>query len=158
MEIEMVERLKVTDSENYWELSGESVLNAAIIPEKPKSNEATLIRLTHSNSYCPIDGVNFYIRIGDPSNPTQFNDLDSHNDWSELKLIEELVLINEEEVLRSEMKAPLAMDEEMPWDATFETKMNIPEGDHLIEIKVVCPSGFMPSGVISDWRVSSSES
>jgi hypothetical protein len=92
------ERKAVRDSENVWELGGESDLHAVTIPHPPQARAAAAIRLTHSNSYGPFDEAEFFVRVGDLYHPTTHDDFDSATDWVHATLVEELVFLNGEEV------------------------------------------------------------
>src|SRR4051812_37622148 len=94
-------RKAVRDSETFWELDGESELSAVIIPDPPKAGVSATVRLTHSNSYGPFDGAELFVRVGDPGKPTNQDDLDSKTDWVQAHLVEELVTVGDEEMLRS---------------------------------------------------------
>lgn len=97
-------------SEHSWELGGESVLFCEAIPNPPQSVGVTLIRITHSNIYFPIDDVEFFIRVGDPRSPTAFDDLDSATDWVIAELVEEIVKVDGVEMHRSEAKEPFGRE------------------------------------------------
>jgi hypothetical protein len=140
------------DSKISWELGGESVIYCEIEPDPPHAGSDTLVRITHVNLYSPIDDVSFYIRIGDPQNPTAFNDMDSAEDWQKMGLIEEIIIVKDQEMYRSDLQKPLSRRAEVPWYGTFETTLSFPPGEHLIEIKVAS-DGFMQSGVIASWSV-----
>ena len=142
----------VRDSETFWQLDGESDLNAITIPDPPTPGGVTTIRITHSNSYGPFDGADFFIRLGDPDKPTEQNDLDSATDWIKTRLVEELVSIDGEETLRSEEQEPF--EDETPWDGTYEAQMTIPAGRHSIEIKIVSPDpDLLRSVVLTGWEI-----
>lgn len=146
------ERKVVRDSEVFWQLDGESDLNAITIPGPPEAGKPTTIRLTHSNSYGPFDGAEFYVRLGDPENPTEQNDLDSAPDWIKAGLVEELVDVDGEERLRSEADEPF--EDETPWDGTYEAPLTIPRGRHSIEIKIVSQQpDLLRSTVLSGWEI-----
>ena len=138
------------DSRWTWELGGESVIFCAAIPSPPQSGEETLVRITHSNVYCPADDVEFFLRIGDPNNPTGFDDLESAVDWVKTELVEEIVVVDDEEMHRSQVNEPFGQEEEVPWDGTYEARLMLPAGKNSIEIKVSA-KGSVQSGVISDW-------
>ncbi len=148
----MANRKAVRNSENFWELGGESELHAATIPDSPTGGVETCIRLTVSNSYGPVDGVDLFVRVGDPKKPTDQDDLDSAKDWIEARLVEELVTVDGEEMLRSEAEEPFL--EETPWEATYDAKLVFPAGRHSIEIKVVSHQPeLLRSVVLSDWNI-----
>src|SRR3954465_14531332 len=92
----------VRDSEDWWQLEGESDLYALLIPNPPAPGSTATVRLTHSNSCGPFDGVAFFVRLGNPDEPTEQDDLESRKDWIRADLVEELVWVDEKEVLRSE--------------------------------------------------------
>lgn len=146
------QRKAVRDSENFWQLQGESDLYTLTIPDPPKAGTPTIIRLTHSNTYGPVDEVDFYVRIGDPNNPTDQADLDSSPDWVKARLIEELVYVDDEEILRSEAQEPF--EDETPWEGTYEAQLTIPPGQHSIEIKIISRiPELLTSTVLSDWNI-----
>ncbi len=110
------------------------------------------VRLTHSNSYGPFDDVEFFVRVGNPDEPTNENDLDSATDWVKARLVEELVVIGDEEMLRSEAEEPF--EDETPWEATYEAQLIIPGGQHSIEIKIVSRHPeLLSSRVLADWEI-----
>ncbi|HSY17571.1 MAG TPA: hypothetical protein VK815_04515, partial [Candidatus Acidoferrales bacterium] len=90
------ERKAIRTSPNNWQLDGESDLNAITLPDPPKPGAPTTVRLTHSNSYGPFDEADFFVRVGDPKNPTAQDDLDSHTDWVQAQLVEELVTVGDD--------------------------------------------------------------
>jgi hypothetical protein len=136
-----------------WQLDGESDLNAATIPDPPTAGAATTVRLTHSNQYGPFDDADLFVRIGDPDNPTEQDDLDSASDWVQAKLVEELVYVDGEEMLRSEAEEPF--EDETPWDGTYEAQLVLPPGRCSIEIKIVSRQpDVMRSLVLADWEIS----
>ena len=137
------------NTENSWELGGESLLLADVRPNVPTAGQPLLVRLTHDNVYGPCDDVSFCVRIGDPKTPTAFGDQDSVDDWQQLALVEELVFVDDVEMDRADASEPFGR-EEVPWSGTFETTLSTPEGRFSIEIKVLAKS-IIPSGVISDW-------
>ena len=146
------DRKVVRDSDVFWQLDGESDLYATTIPDPPKAGKAATVRLTHSNSYGPLDEVEIYVRVGDPENPTEPDDLDSATDWVKAELVEELVYVDGEEMLRSE--AAESLEDETPWDGTYEAQLVIPKGDRTIEVKVVSKyPEILTSVVLNDWEV-----
>lgn len=146
-------RKSVRDSDNFWQLDGESELQAALLPAQPVANAPVIVRLTHSNSYGPFDDADFFVRIGDPNQPTAPNDLNSRRDWVKAALVEELVFIDDEELLRSEAEEPF--EDETPWDGTYEAQLTFPPGAHSIEIKIVSRQpDLLRSCVLNDWYIS----
>jgi hypothetical protein len=140
------------DTEWTWEIGGESVIFSETIPNPPRSGDETLIRITHSNVYWPIDDVELFVRVGDPEHPTDFEDLDSAADWVKAELVEEIVLVDDEEMHRAQAEEPFGREEEVPWDGTYEARLSLPAGRTSIEIKV-SGNGIVQSGVISDWAL-----
>ena len=129
------------------------MLSAGTIPDSPNPGVATTVRLTHSNSYGPFDELDFFVRIGDPDKPTDQEDLDSANDWIRTRLVEELVTIDDEEMLRSEAREPF--EDETPWEGTYEAQLTFPAGQHSIEIKIISHRPELHhSMVLSGWEVS----
>src|SRR5262245_11827402 len=129
------DRKVIRESETFWELEAESELEAVTIPEPPKAGVATTVRLTHSNPYGPFDDVDLFVRIGDPENPTEQDDLDSASDWVQAQLVEELVYVDGDEMLRREAEEPF--EDETPWDGTFDAQLVFPPGRCSIEIKII---------------------
>src|SRR5215471_14240365 len=147
-------RKVIRDSETFWQLEGESDLYAITIPEPPKVGAATTVRLTHSNSYGPFDDAGFFVRVGDPDKPTGDFDLDSATDWVQAHLVEELVTVGDEEMLRSEAP-PESFEDEIPWEGTYDTELIIPAGRRSIEIKVVSQHpDLLASRVLTGWDIS----
>jgi hypothetical protein len=143
-------RKAVMESDHFWQLEGESDLNAAIIPHPPKCGAPAIVRLTHSNSEGPFDKLEFFVRVGDPDEPTEQNDLDSANDWVPARLVEELVFLDGKEELRSEVDEPF--DGSPPWWGTYEAPLMFPKGKHSVEIKIVSlEPDLHNSGVLTDW-------
>jgi hypothetical protein len=138
------------DTKLSWELGCESTIFCESIPNPPQSGEETLVKITHSNVYGPIDDVEFYLRVGNPDKPTGFDDLDSAADWVRTELVEEIVMVDDVEMHRSKANEPFGQEEEVPWDGTFEAQIVFPAGKNSIEIKV-SSHGMIQSGVISDW-------
>jgi hypothetical protein len=146
-------RKVIRDSETFWQLEGESDLYAVTIPDPPKAGVATTVRLTHSNSYGPFDDAVFFVRIGDPDKPTEHEDLDSATDWVQAHLVEELVTVEGEEVLRSEAHEPF--EDETPWEGTYDAQLVIPAGRRSIEVKVVSRHpDLLASRVLTGWDIS----
>ena len=143
-------RKVIRESDTFWQLDGESVLDAITIPDPPKANASTTVRLTHSNSYGPFDGMELFVRVGNPDNPTAQDDLDSAKDWVHARLVEELVQVDGEEMLRSEAEEPF--EDETPWDGTYEAQLIFPAGRRSIEIKIVSKDAeLLRSLVLSGW-------
>jgi hypothetical protein len=144
------QRKAIRDSENFWQLQGESDLYALTLPAPPKAGTPTIIRLTHSNSYGPAADADFFVRIGDPNNPTDPEDLDSATDWTKTQLVEELVYVDDQEILRSEAQEPF--EDETPWEGTYEAQLTIPPGHHSIEIKILSHTPeLLTSMVLTGW-------
>lgn len=145
-------RKAIRDSETFWQLDGESELYAVTIPDQPKASAATTVRLTHLNSYGPFDEAEFSVRVGDPDKPTDQDDLDSASDWIKAQLVEELVTVDGEEMLRSEALEPF--EDETPWEGTYEAQLVFPAGRRSIEIKIVSEQPeLLRSLVLADWEV-----
>ena len=143
-------RKVIRDSETFWQLDGESMLHAVVLPDPPKPNAPATVRLTHSNGYGPFDDVDFFVRVGDPAHPTDQGDLNSKRDWIKTTLVEELVCVDDEEMLRSEAEEPF--EDETPWDGTYEAQLSLPAGRRSIEIKIVSRQPeLLRSLVLSGW-------
>jgi hypothetical protein len=142
----------IRHSRTFGQLEGESELNAITIPAPPKAGVAFTVRLTHSNSYGPFDGAELFVRVGAPDKPTDADDLDSRADWIQTRLVEELVTIDDDEMLRSEAEKPF--EDETPWEGTYEAQLLIPAGRHSIEIKIVSQHpDLLASRVLTDWDI-----
>jgi hypothetical protein len=145
-------RKVVRNSKAFWQLEGESDLNALTLPDPPTASQPTLIRLTHSNSYGPFDEADIFVRRGDPDHPTEPGDLDSATDWLKATLVEELVYVDGEQILRSDAEEPF--EDETSWDGTYEVQLALPAGRQSIEIKVVSREPkVLRSMVIAGWDV-----
>lgn len=150
--MENEDRKVVRDSDVFWQLDGESDLYAMTFPDPPKAGKAATVRLTHSNSSGPVDDVEIFVRVGDPENPTDPDDLDSATDWVKTELVEELVYVEGVETLRSEVEEPF--EDETPWDGTYEAQLVLPAGEHTIEVKVVSKyPEVLTSVVLNDWEI-----
>ena len=128
-----------------WQLNGESVLRAELHPKRPKANEKTVVRLTHSNSLGRFADADYYVRIGDPLKPTDESDLDSATDWVRASLVEDLIWIDDVfegsrripgyYMLHSDKTKPL--EESSAWSGTYECVLSFPRGKHSVEIKIL---------------------
>lgn len=128
-------------------LTGESVLRAATIPERPGSKSPTTVRATHLNSYQWIDS-DLYVRIGDPVNPLEPAGLDTVDDWRPMNAIEDLIE-DEGYVCRPRRKKEI----QGWWLGTFEMELHFPKGHHLIELKLISRVEHVCSIVLSNWKV-----
>ena len=146
------QRKAVRESDTFWQLEGESELYAVTVPDPPRANTPTAIRLTHSNSYGPFEALDFSIRIGDPEKPTPQDDLNSATDWVPTQLVEELVTVDDEEMLRSEAEEPF--EDETPWEGTYEAQLVIPAGRHSIEVRIISAEPELHhSMVLTGWEI-----
>jgi hypothetical protein len=146
-------RKVVRDSDTFWQLDGESDLYAITLPDPPKAGAATTVRLTHSNSYGPFDDAEFFVRLGNPDRPTKQDDLDSARDWVKAQLVEELVTVEDEEMLRSEA-GPLSFEDEIPWEGTYDARLVLPAGRQSIEIKIISQhTDLLRSLVLTGWEI-----
>ena len=140
------------DEALQWELGGESVLHAVLIPDPPPANQPCIVRLTHSNVYGPLPEMRFDIRVRDSSAPISEAACDSGSGagWQSLTLVEERVLVDDEFVDPNTLDEPLYG--ETPWEGTFEGELELPAGNHRIEIKINAPNPD-EGGVLTDWFV-----
>jgi hypothetical protein len=146
------ERKAIRDSETFWQLEGEADLYAVTIPDPPRPGDATIVRLTHSNSYGPMEDAAFFVRLGNPDQPTDEFDFNSRHDWVGTQLVEELVNVDGEEMLRSEAEGPF--EDETPWDGTYEAQLVIPAGRHSLEIKIISGQPeLLSSRVLTGWEI-----
>jgi hypothetical protein len=142
----------VRESESFWELPGESELRAATTPDPPQAKKQATVRLTHANSYGPFEEAKFFVRIGDPENPTDQENPDSATDWVECQLVEELVHVDGQEMPRSKAEEPF--EGEVLWEGTYEAKLKMPAEPCLIEIKAVSQHSELPYVVVlNDWEI-----
>jgi hypothetical protein len=142
----------IRESDLFWELPGESELRAATIPDPPQPKNQATVRLTHANSYGPFDDAKFFVRIGNPENPTDEADGISATDWIACQLVEELVYIDGQYLPRSQAKEPFT--DEVPWEGTYETQLMLPAEPCTIEIRVLSEHPDVPYEVVlSDWNV-----
>jgi len=70
-------------------LTGESVVRAVTIPSPPSSKTTTIVRVSHSNCYGPVDS-DVFVRLGNPKKPLDVQDFDTVSDWCKAKLVEDL--------------------------------------------------------------------
>jgi hypothetical protein len=127
-------------------------LQAITIPETPIAGKPTIIRITHSNGYGPVDEADIFVRVGDPANPTEQDDVKSHTDWVKANLVEELVFVDDEEIPRSQADEPF--EDETPWWGTYEAQLTLPAGKRLIEIKILSRQpDILRSLVLADWEI-----
>lgn len=132
----------IHQSSMSWELMGESMLAAVLI-------DGRIVRLTYSNVYCPIDGIELWIRLADVKERT--SDYSAVDDWLEASLVEELISDDDELLLREDVED---ISGEQPWFATYEAELDVPDGKSRIEIAVKSPAeGFEEPEVLNDWRV-----
>lgn len=139
-------------SPKSWELGGESVIHCETVPSPPVQGGKTTIRLTHSNSYGPVDNVWFAVRVGDLKSPLRDSEMDSVSDWVEMSLVTESVWIDGEERPRAEGEPELDPVVGGVWAGTFEADLTFPSGKQRIEIRINSNTDI-GSGVISDWRI-----
>lgn len=130
-------------------LTGESIIRAATIPAPPSSKKPTVVRVTHSNSYGPVDS-NVFVRLGDPKKPLGVEDFNTVSDWRSAKLVEDLLWCNkrEEWVLRAKAKGDTSV-----WSGTYEVEIQFPKGHHQIELKIISRVPEVCSIVLSNWKV-----
>ena len=128
------DRKAIESSKVAYYLTGESVLKAATIPQPPTAQTPTAVRVTHSNSYGFVDS-DIFVRLGNPKSPLGAEDFDTVPDWRQATLIEDSVWSDAsgDWVPRTEENP----DEEATWSGTYEAELQIPAGQHLIEIKIV---------------------
>jgi hypothetical protein len=137
------------NSEVQFYLTGESVLKATTIPAPPSSKTATIVRVTHYNSYGPVDS-DIFVRLGDPKKPLDVQDFDTVSDWRKAELVEDLTLNDSsgEWMLRGKDEG------EASWSGTYEVEMQFPKGQHQIELKIISRVPHVCSIVLSNWKVS----
>ena len=109
-----------------------------------------MVRLTHSNAYGPFDQLDFFVRVGDPDNPTDQDDLDSAGDWVKTELVEELIYVDGKKILRSEAQEPF--EKETYWYGTYDAQLTIPAGRQSIDVISRSLEEHM-SFVLSGWDI-----
>jgi hypothetical protein len=77
---------RVEESKIYYQLTGESVVQAVSIPEPPNSKTSTVIRVTHQNSIGRVDS-DVFVRLGNPKAPLKWNAFDTVSDWQQASLV-----------------------------------------------------------------------
>src|SRR4051812_35222919 len=143
------ERKAVEKSKHTYYLTGESILAAATLPDRPTSKGPTIIRVTHANSYGRVDS-DIFARIGDPKSPLGAEDFDTVADWRKAALVEELIWDGNK---RQWVAAPQDFRGEASWQATYDVELQFPPGTHLIEIKHISRDDVVCSIVLSNWIV-----
>ncbi len=132
-----------------FQLTGESIIRATTIPSPPSSKKPTIILITHSNSYGPVDS-DVFVRLGDPRRSLGAEDFDTVTDWQKAELVEDLLWRNDREewVLRSKAKGDTSI-----WSGTYEAAVQFPKGHRQIEMKIISRVPEVCSIVLSNWRV-----
>ncbi len=124
----------IWNSPASWETVGESQLKAARV----ETDDGPVLRLTYSNVYGPVDGVELAVRY-------------RRNPWKDAVLVEEIVDIDGDTQLRSDAGELVG---ETPWDATFDVEYPLPKGEFNVEIRLSSTAeGIDPPQVIDDWIV-----
>jgi hypothetical protein len=129
-------------------LTGESVVRAVTIPPRPNSKTPTIVRVSHSNSYGPVDS-DVFVRLGNPKKPLNVQDFDTVSDWRKAKLVEDL-MDDENGAWKLRGKAK-AMG--LYWSGTYEVEIQFPKGQHQIELKIISRVEQVCSIVLSNWKV-----
>jgi hypothetical protein len=127
-------------------LTGESVIRAVTVPKQPKSSTPTIVRISHSNCYGPVDS-DIYIRLGDPKKPLGVQDFYTVPDWRKATLVEELI-DNGGWTPRAGAKGT-----GFHWSGTYELEVQFPKGWHQVELKVISRIEQVCSIVLSNWKV-----
>ena len=143
----------IEKSKVFWQLRGESELHGALLPGRPRANELTVARLTHTNTYGPLTDIEFFVRIGKPDVRTPANDLDSTKDWVPAVLVEQIVWLGDRRVPLED--AGDISGSETPWWGTYDASLSFPTGTHTIEIKILSKDPqLLPSIVLSGgWQI-----
>lgn len=133
----------------YFQLTGESVLHGATIPETPSSKTPAVVRVSHSNSYGRVDS-DIFMRLGDPKKPLDVEDFDTVSDWQKAELVEDLLWSDkrEEWVLAAKARGDTSV-----WCGTYERKFQFPKGRQQIELKIISRVPEVCSIVLSNWKV-----
>lgn len=131
-----------------YQLTGESVLHATTIPERPNSKSPTTIRISHTNSYGWID-ADIFVRLGDPKNPTSVQNFNAASDWKKTTLIEDMVWNDKHAQWLPRTKAKRSTT----WCGTYEATLQFPKGHHRIELKIISRIPEVRSVVLSNWKL-----
>ena len=140
---------RVEESKVYYQLTGESVVQAILIPDPPTSAKPATVRVTHENSLGRVDS-DVFVRLGNPKAPLEWDDFDTVSDWKQAALVEDLLDDGE----GSWMLRGKAKGEGVYWSGTYEALLQFPKGLHLIEIKIISRVPEVCSIVLSDWIIS----
>src|SRR5262249_37835488 len=81
---------RVEGSKVYYQLTGESVVQAVLIPDPPSTKKPATVRVTHQNSLGRVDS-DVFVRLGNPKAPLEWDDFDSASDWQQAALVEDLL-------------------------------------------------------------------
>ncbi len=139
----------IKDSQVGYHLTGESGLGAITIPAPPRSNQPTVVRVTHSNSIGYVDS-DLFVRLGSPASPLDDTDFDTVEDWEKMALVEDLRWSdNRQEWVRRRKTTTTGFI----WSGTYEREMEIPKGHHMIELKLVSRVPEVCSIVLPKWKV-----
>jgi hypothetical protein len=131
-----------------WELPGESGLSACF-PAPPIAGEPAILEIVLDCSYCPLDGVDLFARIGDPEAATPPDGFSSVMDWIPAELKKETLFVDDEEVPRGEVEEALASAS--PWEALHRLELVLSPGSNRIEIALVSDELEDFNCVLSDW-------
>lgn len=131
-----------------FHLTGDSVIRAASLPTPPGSKTPTVIRVSHSNGYGPVDS-DVFVRLGNPKKPLDVQDFDTVSDWRKAELVEDLTN-NEAGGWKPRGKAE---GEGTYWCGTYEVEVLFPKGHHQIELKIISRVPQVCSIVLSNWKV-----
>jgi hypothetical protein len=142
-------RVESAAAKVYFQLTGDSVLHGATIPEPPSSKTPTVVRVSHSNSYGRVNS-DIFVRLGDPKKPLDVQDFDTVSDWRKAALVEDLLWSDEREqwVLAVKAKGDTSV-----WCGTYEAEFQFPKGHHQIELKIISRVPEVCSIVLSNWKV-----
>ncbi len=139
---------RIEESKVYYQLTGESVVQAIVMPDPPRATKPAIIRVTHQNSIGRVDS-DVFIRLGNLRAPLNCDNFDTVSDWKKAPVVEDLLDDgNGGWTLRKK-----ASGAGVPWSGTYEVKMHFPKGKHLIEIKIVSRVPEVCSIVLSNWKV-----
>ncbi len=129
-------------------LTGESVVRAVTIPSPPSGKTPTIVRVSHTNCYGPVD-ADIFVRLGNPKKPLDVQDFDTVSDWRKAKLVEDLMDDGDGGwKLRGKAKA-----KGLYWSGTYEAAVQFPKGHHQIELKIISRVPEVCSIVLSNWKV-----
>ncbi|MCW8876583.1 MAG: hypothetical protein OQJ89_09290 [Kangiellaceae bacterium] len=151
----IAEPLTIFESEQTWELSGETDVKAKL------DYENSSIRITVSNGYGPMKNLKVYIQLT-PLDKPQLTITDKNDsNWLELNVIEEIIY-RDGQHLPIAAYSHVGAFEEVVWWKSFETELSKSAAPKRVQMMVIDPKEFCENGeeqdaytsvVINDWII-----